>query len=143
MDPGCGFPAPEQVPSEKQAVATSELQRCSSLSHIERLLCRTEIRIERARQERDVIELNCLHDKLLRLRTIDRLVASIRSETRDDPAEERQARLSLGVAHEHADRVWRELEQCVSSYPLYVDSGWPDVELCTGTDPLPNESGWD
>lgn len=114
------------------------------------ILCRTEARLGAAQRARDVVLLNCYHDRLTRLRVLTRLADEARQRVvaagRDEALRD-QATMQLRVADEKIAAVGREVELCqgheFSSLPLDRGLDLLPASYCSGHAPAdPDDRAW-
>lgn len=103
---------------------------CDPLAQPDRAVCQVGLRIEAARQARDIIWLTCLNDKQIQLHVLQRNLA--------DAGETAHGVALRPVAERRAEELAREAEECVGYDIAFL--GPPDelrvLRACDGPDPF-------
>ncbi len=113
--------APRKGSSDTDKLEASAEQLARMKTSLKQVLAR----VEEARNEKDVVKLNCVNEKLTQMRALLKVaeqadLALREAMTRKDPAGETEL-VKVGIARSKADRLRAESEQCIGRLAYVVD----------------------
>lgn len=113
--------APRKGSSDTDKLEASAEQLARMKTSLKQVLAR----VEEARNEKDVVKLNCVNEKLTQMRALLKVaeqadVALHEAVTKKDPAAETEF-VKVGIARSKVERLRAESEQCIGQLAYIVD----------------------
>jgi len=121
----------------------AEAPDCANVDVLDAPICKARSMLESARQDKDVIRVNCYNDKLVQMIVLRRMIDE-RQRNRDrlDAHEEMVVR----IAGQRMQALSQELDACICEYPAFFEEPvelFADRPWCSGRDGvLPGETAW-
>jgi hypothetical protein len=122
-------PARPESPAERLAdVSDAEKVKRSSesLTHMRRALREVLVKLEEARQSKDVVKLNCVNEKLVQIKGLLRIseqadVTLQAAIARSEASSARHEFTKVSIAHQRVQQLRTEAEECIGQLAFQTD----------------------